>query len=418
MFLFKKSAGPRRVCTAVKSRLRVEQLETRLTPAAIFDSSLATIASASGSAASTAFGGPAVATDSAGDYVVVWSSIGQDGSGWGVYGQRYSSTGVAQGTRTCVTTTTAGDQLDPSVAMDSAGDYVITWSSSGQDGSGWGIYGQRYSACGMAQGGEFRVNNTTAGDQTHARVAMDGTGNFTVVWQSYGQDGSGWGVFARRYSNLGLPLTCEFQINNTSAGDQEYPAIATNGPGAFVVSWSSNGQDGSGWGVYARRYSASGFALGNEYLVNTTTTGDQMYSAVGIDGAGDSVVSWSSNQSGSGWGLYARRYNCCGVSQGSEFAVSTGASSSPIYSAVAMDSAGDFIITWSRCQNGSWTTYVQQYNVAGVAQGTPTQIGSATASYQTYSGVAMTGTGSFVLACNGTDSTGNNGVFAELGHLC
>jgi hypothetical protein len=191
-----------------------------------------------------------------------------------------------------------------------------------------------------------------------------------------------------------------------------------NGLGSFVVSWSSNGQDGSGWGVYARCYTPAGIPQGNEYLVNTTTAGDQMYSAVGIDGVGDTVVSWSSNQSGSGWGLYARRYNYLGQAQGAEFAVSTSTSSSPTYSAVAMDSAGNFVITWSSCQGGSWTNYGQQYSAAGVAQGSRFQIGSTKASYQTYTGIAMTATGSFTLVCNGTDSNGNNGVFAQLGNLC
>ena len=30
--------------------------------------------------------------------------------------------------------------------------------------------------------------------QDNSDVAMDDNGDFTVVWQSYGQDGSSWGV--------------------------------------------------------------------------------------------------------------------------------------------------------------------------------------------------------------------------------
>ena len=45
--------------------------------------------------------------------------------------------------------------------------------SSGQDGSGSGIYAQRYDAQGVPQGGEFRVNSTTSGDQRYSSVAMD-----------------------------------------------------------------------------------------------------------------------------------------------------------------------------------------------------------------------------------------------------
>ena len=79
--------------------------------------------------------------------------------------------------------TIAGDV----VAMDPDGNFVIAWSSFNQDGSGWGVYAQRYDSNGVVQGSEFRVNTTTGGDQMQPNVAMDGSGNFTVVWTSNGQ---------------------------------------------------------------------------------------------------------------------------------------------------------------------------------------------------------------------------------------
>jgi hypothetical protein len=103
-----------------------------------------------------------------------------------------------------VNSTTSNDQLYSMVAMDSDGDFVVTWSSLGQDGSGWGVYGQRYSAAGVAQGGEFKVNSTTSNDQHYSTVAMDSDGDFVVTWSSYGQDGSGWGVYGQRYSAAGV----------------------------------------------------------------------------------------------------------------------------------------------------------------------------------------------------------------------
>src|SRR5581483_8202778 len=121
--------------------------------------------------------------------------------------------GVAQGGEFRVNGTTANDQLAPAVAMDSAGDFVVTGQGNGQDGSGWGVYAQRYSAAGVAQGGEFRVNGTTANDQLAPAVAMDSAGDFVVTWQSKNQDGSGWGVYAQRYSAAGAALGGEFQVN-------------------------------------------------------------------------------------------------------------------------------------------------------------------------------------------------------------
>src|SRR5262249_62108066 len=53
----------------------------------------------------------------------------------------------------------ANDGAAQAVAMDSYGDYVVVWSSQGQDGAGasWGVYGQRYNSLGLPVGGQVRV---------------------------------------------------------------------------------------------------------------------------------------------------------------------------------------------------------------------------------------------------------------------
>ena len=46
---------------------------------------------------------------------------------------------------------------------------------------------------------EFQVNTFTTGNQSHPAVAMDRKGNFVITWVSSGQDGSGHGVFAKLF---------------------------------------------------------------------------------------------------------------------------------------------------------------------------------------------------------------------------
>ncbi|MBC8116758.1 MAG: hypothetical protein H7062_20375, partial [Candidatus Saccharimonas sp.] len=74
------------------------------------------------------------------------------------------------GSEFMVNTTTAENQsvfseLGGATAMDADGDFVVVWSSFLQDGSGYGVYAQRYNRAGLAQGGEFLVNTTTANNQ-------------------------------------------------------------------------------------------------------------------------------------------------------------------------------------------------------------------------------------------------------------
>jgi hypothetical protein len=90
------------------------------------------------------------------------------------------------------------------VDADSDGNFVVVWGSP-QDGAGGGVFGQRYDSSGSPLGAEFRVNSYTTSEQQDPAVGADPSGNFVVVWNSYGQDGSSYGVFGQRY-NMILPV--------------------------------------------------------------------------------------------------------------------------------------------------------------------------------------------------------------------
>ena len=54
------------------------------------------------------------------------------------------------------------------------------------------------AATGSPVGSEFRVNTHTTGSQFGPAVATAGSGRFVAAWSSSGQDGSGSGVYAQR----------------------------------------------------------------------------------------------------------------------------------------------------------------------------------------------------------------------------
>jgi hypothetical protein len=146
---------------------------------------------------------------------------------------------------------TTGVQRAPSAALRQSA-YVVTWQSGGQDGSGYGVFGQ------CAGGGEFRVNSYTSLDQSSPRVAASAFGgNFAVVWQSEGQDGDREGIFGQRYTSGCSPLGAEFRVNTYTSSAQALPALGVRSSasnGDFVVVWTSAGQDCSGDGVFGQRY--------------------------------------------------------------------------------------------------------------------------------------------------------------------
>ena len=144
--------------------------------------------------------------------------------------------------------------MDSFIGMNSSGEFVVVWSDAAQDGSGTGVFGQRYSAAGTALGSEFQINTYTDQDQAYPSVAVDSNGNFMVAWESQGQDGSGLGVYGQRYGTNGNTIGSEFQINTYTTNNQFLPFVAMFPTGDFVVTWVSFGQDGSAEGVFGRRY--------------------------------------------------------------------------------------------------------------------------------------------------------------------
>src|SRR5438552_2135307 len=99
-------------------------------------------------------------------------------------------------------------------------------------------------------GPEFRVNIYTTGAQGFPAVAADTSGNFAIVWQGDSQDGSNYGVFGQRYASSGAPLGPEFRVNTYTTSGQRLPSVAADTSGDFVVVWQSSSQDGDSYGVF------------------------------------------------------------------------------------------------------------------------------------------------------------------------
>ncbi|MEQ9409865.1 MAG: SdrD B-like domain-containing protein [Fuerstiella sp.] len=315
---------------------------------------------------------PAIGMSSDGRFVIAWNSFGQDGDGDGVYAQRFSATGAPVGTEFRGNTETSGRQSDPGVAMDEAGNFVLVWHSLQQDGDGLGVFARRFDSDGNPLGHEFQVNTYTSGDQFYPSVAMNASGQFVITWGSAGQDGSGGGVYGQRYESDGTAAGTEFRINSEFRRDQYYPSVAMTDDGGFVVVWDSFQQDGDGFGIFGQRFVADGTAAGGEFRVNSQTADSQSHPSVAVDNAGNFVVAWTSlNQDGDSAGVYGQRFDASGLPAGDEFPVNSFTAGSQQYPSVALDTAGQLIVVWqSRDQDGSANGVYGQRYVTGFESST------------------------------------------------
>jgi hypothetical protein len=325
---------------------------------------------------------------------------------------------VAAGAESHANSFTFDDQFAPVVAAALDGQYVVVWVSNTQDGDASGIMARRFSAADVPIGGEFSVNTITAGDQFSPAVAMDTDGDFVIAWTNAAANGAP-DVMVRRFSKTGAPLDpVEFRANVFTTGAQQGPSVAMNSTGDFVVAWDSNLQDGSSYGVYARRFAANGTALGGEMPVNQTTAGLQADPSVAMDYDGDFVIAWTSGSaaSTSQYDIFARRYTAAGTAAGGEFQVNTFTTDYQTQPSAGMDFDGDFVIAWSSYgQDGSqYGVYAKRYSAAGAALGAEFRANSTTSSNQTAASVGMNAAGDFLIAfASDTGDGSGKGIFAR-----
>jgi len=249
-----------------------------------------------------------------GGFVAVWNSEDQVQFGmFEVFGQRYDANGAVYGAEFQVNNYTNFEQANPSVASLNDGGYVVVWQSAGQDeqfSNTFGIYGQRYDANNALVAGEFQVNTYNISNQQNPSIAGLANGGYVVVWQSSDQDGSGWGIYGQRYDLLGNTSGGEFQVNTNTNWNQQNPVIAALSDGGFVVIWTSRLSVTNEYGIFGQRYSASGEPVGGEFLASSTLMPDLFpHPSVGALMDGGFVVTWNRPGDGDGAGVFGQRFS-------------------------------------------------------------------------------------------------------------
>jgi hypothetical protein len=306
---------------------------------------------------------PSVAAATDGNFVVVWEGRGDDDT-YGIFGQRYDSAGGTLGSEFRVNSVTASYQHFPAVSCGPSGNFVVVWQSYAQDGSAAGIFGQRYDEGGVPLGNEFRINSFTRAGQYVPSISSDSSGNFVVVWESLNQDESHFGIFGQRYDSEGVPRGSEFRANSFTSDRQDRPSLSSDASGNFVVVWESYAQDGSGWGIFGQRFDQDGVALGSEFRANSYTSLDQAHPSVSSDASGNFVVVWDSIQDGSGLGIFGQRYSSDGVAEGEEFQVNSFTTGNQRTPSVRATGTNRFVVAWeSETQDGSsYGVFGQRYD--------------------------------------------------------
>lgn len=352
---------------------------------------------------------PAIAANAVGA-LVVWEDDRDQNGHSEIFAQRLTAGGALQGNEFLVNPISTGNQRNPAVAMNAAGVAVVVWEDDQDENGYYEIHAAGYSP-GSAQsafnlGDGSPVNSVSSGQQLQPAVAVDGVGNFVVAW-SDDQDGNGYyEIHARGFDNAGAPrfsLGSASPVNTVSAGEQHKPSIAMNAAGNFVIAWEDD-QDGNGYfQILARGFDAAGverFSRGDANPVNSVSAGQQFSPAVAMDDADNVVIAWEDDQDGNGYfEILARGFDGAGAQRFSRESgngvnsVSAGQQRDP---AIGIDVAsGDFVVAWADDQdgNGYYQVFARGFTGAGAQRYADLTVNMVGTGQQRRAAVALMGAG-------------------------
>ncbi|QDV86729.1 NHL repeat protein [Stieleria magnilauensis] len=266
-----------------------------------------------------------------------------------------------------------GSAEAPSIAMDAAGNYVISYTQL--DGSGMGVKYISFDATDFQVNGVESVSQSTSGSQIAASVAMHDLDNFVVVWSGQGdQPGQvdSAGVFARQYGTAVV-------ANTAPVADLTAGAPYTINEGDSLSLDGSNSSDANGDTLtFAWDLDNDGnFGETNEPTTATATVDWATLASFGIDDDGTYTIGLRVDD-GNG-GVTTQTTTVTVENSGPLLSItgSSNAVASTVYTLnlSATDAGDDSITSWRvDWGDGSIVTYVgnpssvtHTYNVAGLS---------------------------------------------------
>ncbi|MGJ7042978.1 Ca2+-binding RTX toxin-like protein [Shinella sp. BE166] len=284
---------------------------------------------------------PSVTALADGGWVVSFSTF--DGTTEQVLQQRFDANGNTVGPLADISPGLVGDdEYEQSTTALPDGGWIVTWTleTSGGDTS---IYQQRFDLNGVSTG--LTQLSSSTGDliSVQPSVATLADGGWVTVWTIYDFFNDSFELHIRTFDADGTPRDSE---TLTSANYDDYgildPIVTTLADGGWVVTWTSEYQDGDSLGIYQQAFNADGSMRGVESRVNTTTFDAQaLQTAASLPGGGW-VVAWA-DSSGE---IFQQVFDRLGRPVGRETLVS-GADFALGYPSIAVLDDGSWVISWS-----------------------------------------------------------------------
>lgn len=241
----------------------------------------------------------------------------------------------------------SGDVFSSDVAMDKNGNAMVIWSQ--YDGTYNSIYYNRYSAISSSWGVAGLLEPWT-NNAAIPQLGMEKNGSAVAIWLQV-NTAAAWGVYGIKYTPTNGWASSP-DIINSNASSAYNPQVAISDQGAIIVVCSQI--DGLNRAIYATIGSMTGPYGSSERVGPIASTNGQFRPEVAIDDAGDAIVTWytSLNQ------IYTNTYLSGPLGSGT-WGIPTLQTSNGEYPEIAMGGPLDAFVLWQN-PDGS-NVYIKGY---------------------------------------------------------
>lgn len=282
--------------------------------------------------------GRATAVDAGGNVVATGPST--SGSGFDYFTVKYNATTGAELWSDRYDGTGDDDDVPVAVAIDSAGHVIVTGGSTGS-GSGLDVYTRKYHG---VTGGDLwnqRDDGPADDDDAATAIALDAADNVIVTGYSTGS-GSGLDFYTAKYAAADGSRLWFQRYNGPGNGDDGAVGVAVDPAGAVAVTGTSKGLVSKD--LYTVKYNGATNDMVWDKRYDGPGGGDDAAAAVAVDAAGNVVVTGTISNNGN-LDFYTAKYAAGdGAVLWSTRQDGTG-SGDDLAADVAVDAAGNVVIT-------------------------------------------------------------------------
>ncbi len=299
--------------------------------------------------------GPSIAVDSSGRTVVTWSDNHE--YNYRVYGQIYDDTGSPAGTNFPISDSSQTMPMISDVSLNHKKEFITAWGFNGD------IWCQRFDSLGNKIGVNFMVSNNFGGD--YPAIKCDRNGNFLITWVS-GSPSYQSEVFCRLFDSTATPITDVVKLNEPSFTHSWHPKVTNFQNSLWFVVWEDSFSN-----VYLQRISSEGILLGNNIQINEPVGEWNRYPDIDVSN-GNINITWTRRVTSYIYDIVLQVVSSDGSLIGQNKIISDDKGGSGQYwPAIAADTTGNFFIVWDDARTPEQMGLLNQYGKRFDSQGNP-----------------------------------------------